>query len=179
MFKYLLNLLFALLFAAFFTACGRIPDTSENRAETLATLLQTIDKNIPFEEALSLSREIFQQTDQLRKQFNPVSEPHVNNFLVNIGLKEKGLCYEWSDPLYIYFRRKSYRYFSFHLLVANRGKYFQEHNVLAVTSKKDDIPNAVIIDPWREPGTVYFSKVKDDKKYVWEHRFKRGCQKGR
>jgi len=179
MFKYLLKLLYALLFSAFFAACGTAPETLQNRAESLVPLLQTLDKDIPYEEALSLSREIFQETDKLRVQFNPISEPHVNNFLVNIGLKEKGLCYEWSDPLYLYFRRKPYKYFSFHLLVANRGKYFQEHNVLAVTSKKDEILNGVIIDPWRESGKVYFSKVKDDKKYVWEHRFKRGCQNGR
>ena len=169
--------LLSLLLATFFVSCSTVPDTSQNRVENLATLLQTIDKEIPFEKALSLSKEIFQQTDQLRDEFNPISEPHVNNFLVNIGLKEKGLCYEWSDPLYIYFRRKPYRYFSFHLIVANRGKYFREHNVLAVTSKKDDIPNGVIIDPWREPGKLYISKVKDDIKYVWAHRFKRGCMR--
>lgn len=168
-----------LLLATFFVACSTAPETSQNRAESLVSLLQTLNKDIPYAEALSLSREIFQQTDQLRVQFDPISEPHVNNFLVNIGLKEKGLCYEWSDPLYIYFRRKPYKYFSFHLLVANRGKYFQEHNVLVVTSKKDEISEGVIIDPWRKPGKVYFSKVKDDTKYVWERRFKRGCQNGR
>ena len=175
MFKYLLK--FLVLF--FPVACTSTPEVPQNRVTELAQLLQTLDNNIPFESAQSLSVEIFQQTDQLRAEFDPVSEPHVNNFLVNIGVKEKGLCYEWSDPLYLYFKRKSYRYFSFHLLVANKGKYFQEHNVLAISSKKGKVEESVIIDPWREPGQVYYLKVKDDKKYVWEHRFERGCQKGR
>ena len=175
MFKFLLKslVLFSLV------ACTGTPEVSQNRVTELAQLLQTLDNNIPFEEAKSLSREIFQETDQMRAQFNPVSEPHINNFLVNIGLKEKGLCYEWSDPLYLYFKRKPYPYFSFHLLVSNRGKYFQEHNVLAVSAKRGKVEESVIIDPWREPGKVYYSKAKDDKKYVWERRFQRGCQNGR
>ncbi len=175
MYKFLLKAL--VLF--FLVACTNTPEVSQHRVTELAQLLQTLDSDIPFESATSLSREIFQQTDELRTEFNPVSEPHINNFLVNIGLKEKGLCYEWSDPLYLYFRRQPYQYFSFHLLVSNRGKYFQEHNVLAVSAKKGKVEESVIIDPWREPGQVYCSKAKDDTKYVWKHRFERGCQNGR
>ena len=169
MFKFLLKLL--VLFSL--VACTGTPKVSQNRVTELAQLLQTLDSNISFEAARSLSGEIFQQTDQLRVQFNPVSEPHINNFLVNIGLKEKGLCYEWSDPLYLYFKRKTYPYFSFHLLVSNRGKYFQEHNVLAVSAKEGNVEESVIIDPWREPRTLYFLKVKDDREYAWKHRIER------
>ncbi len=130
-------------------------------------------------EAESLSREIFKETAKLRKKFKPVSEPHFNNFLINVGVKDKGLCYQWSDALYIHFSDKNYHDFEFHLLVANKGEYFYEHNVLVVVAKGEKVMDGVIVDPWREPGKLYFAKVSEDKKYEWKHREKRGCQNGK
>ena len=138
-----------------------------------------MNNSIPPTEAELLSREIFKETAKLTKKFKPVSEPHFNNFLINVGVKDKGLCYQWSDALYIHFLGKNYHDFEFHLLVANKGKYFYEHNVLVVVAKGEKVMDGVIIDPWREPVKLYFSKVSEDKKYKWKHREKRGCQNGK
>jgi len=175
MYKYLLSVLFSFLF----TACLHNPYTPQNGIQELAALLQTLDSRIPSSEAQALSQEVFLETRKLAQKFNPVSEPHVNNFLINAGLKEQGLCYEWSDALYLHFKQLSYPDFEFHLLVANQGEYFFEHNVMAVMAKDSEVMDGVIIDPWRKPGEVYFSKVKEDTRYTWKHRAKRGCQNGR
>jgi len=175
MYKYLLSL-FSLFF---FTACVHVPYTAQNGIEELAEMLQTLDSRIPPGEAYLLSQDIFSEIRKLTQKFKPVSEPHFNNFLINTGLKEQGLCYEWSDALYLHFKQSGYSGFEFHLLVANQGEYFFEHNVLVVTAKDSDVMEGVIIDPWRKPGEVYFSKVKDDTRYTWRHRAERGCQNGR
>ena len=175
MYKYLLSLLFFL----FFTACVHDPYTHQSEIEELAVLLQTLDRGIPSSEAHALSQEIFLETRKLTQKFKPVSEPHVNNFLINVGLKEHGLCYEWSDALYLHFKQLEYPDFEFHLLVADQGEYFFEHNVMAVTTKGGNVMDGVIIDPWRKPGEVYFAKIKEDTAYRWNHRAKRGCQNGR
>jgi hypothetical protein len=124
-----------------------------------------------------LSYEIFQETEKLRKKFNPISQPLFNNFLINAGVKEKGLCYQWSDALYLHFSKKQYQNFEFHLLVANKGEYFYEHNTLVVIVKGGKVLEGIVIDPWRNSGKLYFSKVSEDKKYEWEHREKRGCSR--
>jgi len=179
MFKYLHNFLL-LPVAIFFLGCtSTAPDMSPNREEELSKLLRSLNSAIPFIEAETLAHEIFKKTDKLRKKFKPVSEPHFNNFLINVGVKERGLCYQWSDALYIHFLNKNYQHFEFHLLVANKGKYFYEHNVFVIVSKSKNVMEGVIIDPWREPGKLYFSKVNEDKKYEWRHREKRCCQKGK
>ena len=177
MFKYLLS---PLLLSLFFVACANTsPDISQNRVEELSKLLRSLNNSIPPTKAELLSREIFKETAKLTKKFKPVSEPHFNNFLINVGVKDKGLCYQWSDALYIHFSGKNYHDFEFHLLVANKGEYFYEHNVLVVVAKGEKVMDGVIIDPWREPGKLYFSKVNEDKKYEWRHREKRGCQNGK
>jgi len=172
MYKYLLSILISVLF----TACTPpAPQVKQNSIRELSFLLQSLDQHIPFKEAERLSVDIFQQTEKLRKKFDPVSEPHFNNFLINTGLKEQGLCYEWSDALYTYFRKQHYLDFEFHLLVSNKGEYFFEHNVLVVVARNGKVMEGVIIDPWRAPGSLYYSTVKADVKYRWHHRAKRGC----
>ena len=170
MYKFLLNL--SILF--FFTACTT-PNVESKKplAYTLTSLLQSLDKEIDYKEAEALSTEILRETAKLRKTFDPVAQPHFNNFLINVGVKEKGLCYQWSDALYLHFSKRRYRHFEFHLLVANRGEYFSEHNVLVVSAKGKAVMDGIIIDPWRKPGELYISRVKEDKKYNWEHRIER------
>jgi hypothetical protein len=177
MFRYLPKLLLLLLFL-FFTACTVTPSNiSQSRVEALSKLLKSLDGSISSKEVRSLSSEIFQETGKLRKKFNPTSQAHFNNFLINAGVKEKGLCYDWSDALYLHFSRKQYENFEFHLLVAHEGKYFYEHNTLVVVAKGGKVLEGIVIDPWRNSGKLYFSKVSEDKKYDWRHRSKRGCKR--
>ncbi len=175
MFRYLLS---TLLLSLFFIACTVTPSSvTQNRVESLSILLQSLDSSISFKEAKSLSHEIFQETAKLRKKFNPTSPARFNNFLINAGVKEKGLCYDWSDALYLHFSKKEYASFEFHLLVAHKGKYFYEHNTLVVVAKGGNVLEGIVIDPWRNSGNLYFSKVNEDKKYEWRHRSKRGCMR--
>lgn len=152
------------------------PLTSQTNLRQLSTLLQSLDKNISEVEARHLSKDIFEHTEKLRKEFDMTSPPLLHNFLVNVGVREKGLCYHWSDALYVYLAQKNYPSFEFHLMGSDIGKYFLEHNVLVVVTKGRKVEDGIIIDPWRDSGKVYFSKVSEDTKYKWKHRANRGCK---
>ena len=171
MFRYLPSLLLL-----FFVACTSTSShISQSKVEELAVLLESLDSSISSKEAKSLSNEIFQEVTKLKKKFNLTSQAQFNNFLINAGVKEKGLCYDWSDALYLHFSKKQYASFEFHLLVAHKGKYFYEHNTLVVVAKGGSVLEGIVIDPWRNPDKLYFSKVRKDEKYEWRHRSKRGC----
>ena len=148
---------------------------SQSKTIELSKLLQTLNSNIPRHEALLLSRDIFKETAKLTKEFELTSPPWFHNFLVNIGAREKGLCYHWSDALYIHFLEKSYPYFEFHLVGTSIGEYFFEHNALVVVAKNGNVLEGVLVDPWRDSGNLYFANLKDDTKYKWKHRSSRGC----
>lgn len=139
-------------------------------------MLQSLEQNITKKESQRLSRDIFLKREELAKTFEVTSPPQYHNFLVNIGLREKGLCYHWSDALYSYLSGQDYASFEFHLMGTHIGEYWSEHNVLVVIAKGQRIEEGVIIDAWRNPDALYFSKVEDDKKYVWSHRPARGCE---
>ena len=169
MYKFLLSSSLAFLLLA----CSTTSPSHSQTSNSLSILLQSLARDISQTEADTLAREMYQETEKLREKFDPVSEPHVNNFLINVGLKEQGLCYQWSDALYLHFKKQHYAHFSFHLLVADKGKYFSEHNVMVVVAKGKSVMDGVIVDPWRNPGELYFSKVKEDKQYNWSHRKER------
>ncbi len=173
MFKHFFKLL---LISFLLAGCAVTPPLpSETSTVQLAKLLQSLDKSIPQDEAMHLSQDIFHETQKLTKEFELTSPPLFHNTLVNVGIREKGLCYDWSDALYAYFLQKQYPYFEFHLVGANIGEYFLEHNALVVVAKNGSIKDGILIDPWRDSGKLYFSRVGEDKKYQWKHREERGC----
>ncbi|MDQ7084717.1 MAG: hypothetical protein Q9M36_07205 [Sulfurovum sp.] len=144
----------------------QVATVSESRVLALSVLLGSD----------ALAKDIFAKTSALSQDFKLTSPPQYHNFLVNIGLKEQGLCYHWSDALFSYFSRQDYPDFVFHLMVANQGSYWREHNSLLVVAKGQNIEEGIIIDPWRNAGTLYFVKVQEDKAYTWIHRPNRGCE---
>ena len=175
MFRHLYRLLF---FSFFLVGCVvTAPSVSETKMTQLSKLLQGLDTHIPQEEASQLSQDIFHKTQLLAKEFELTSPPQYHNFLVNVGLRDKGLCYHWSDALYLYLSQKKYASFEFHLMGANIGEYLSEHNILVVVAKCGTVEDGIIIDPWRDSGDLYFAKVSEDTKYKWKHRGNRGCQR--
>jgi len=174
MFKhYFKFLLLAFLMAGCVVTPSSVPQAEVTR---LSFLLQSLGNNITDSEAKQLSQDIFHKTKALTKEFELTSPPVFHNFLVNVGLREKGLCYHWSDALYAYLSQKGYASFEFHLVGANIGEYFYEHNALVVVAKGGEIQQGIIIDPWRDSGKLYFSTVKSDVAYRWKHRPARGCR---
>ena len=165
------------LFISFFLigCVATPPSVSQTKIRELSLFLESLDKTIPQSEAMHLSQDIFHKTQKLTKEFELTSPPIFHNFLVTVGLREKGLCYHWSDALYDCLSQKKYVSFEFHLVGANIGEYFYEHNALVVVAKGGAVEEGIVIDPWRDSGELYFSKVEDDLTYKWKHRAARGC----
>jgi len=163
------------LLAYLLVGCAVTPmQVSQSQKVKLSFLLQTLSASP--KESTTLSGDIFQKTMTLTKEFKLTSPALWHNTLVNLGLREKGLCYHWSDALYVHLVSQKYVGFDFHLVGANIGEYWLEHNALVVVKKGGKVEEGVVIDPWRDSGRLYFSKVKKDKKYSWSHRGERGCQ---
>ena len=166
----------SLFFVFLLSGCSvTTPVVTQKKTEQLSLLLGSLDASIPKHEANRLAVDILRETNRLTQAFELTSPPLFHNFLVNAGLREKGLCYQWSDALYDHLSKRDYPSFSFHLFGANIGEYFTEHNTLVVTKKGEASQEGIVIDPWRNSGELYFSTIKEDTAYHWIHRPQRGC----
>ncbi|HEO97903.1 MAG: hypothetical protein JW682_04855 [Campylobacterales bacterium] len=154
------------------------PSPAPARIHILSQKLQALDANISVEEAEALARDIYLKSYELAEKFDLVSPPQFHNFLVNVGVREKGLCYHFSDALYLHLKSRGYERFDFHLVGANIGEYWSEHNALVVVAKGCSseaciLNNGILIDAWRDSGEVYYAKLCEDKRYHWRHRSER------
>lgn len=153
-----------------FFGCGKSPSLSLQQ-DRLAHKLQTIDISISQQEAKMLADDIFIHWSNLRSEFAPVGFGWLQNTLVNLGIKQKGLCWHWSDSFYVYLAKRHSSYV-FIPAGANIGT-LREHNGLVVTTKNKSFYDGVLIDGWRYSDRLFFVQVTQDRAYKWEPRLER------
>lgn len=135
----------------------------------LSSLIVSTSSKIDENEAKTLAYEAINYSKKLANDYEIVSPALFHNSLINLGLKKKGYCYHYANDLKSYLHSKKFKSFKIIKVVSNKGKYF-EHTSLMITRDDISFKNGIILDAWRNSGKLYFSKVKDDKKYKWEIR---------
>jgi len=108
----------------------------------------------------------------LAERYGLVYPPTFHNFLINTGLKERGLCYEWSEDMITHLKNLKYHSFDLRWGVANKGE-FNEHNSVVVVAKGAPFRTGILIDPWRHSGVLYWAKLDDDPEYKWVENLER------
>ena len=167
---------FSLLFL--FVGCStpslHHPQSIETKVVERLTALHTA---APRQEIDQLAHDIVIRVDELNRVFDRTTSPKWHNFLVIVGVKKQGLCYHYADGLYIYLitYKADYPHFAFHLIGANIGSYWREHNALAIVPKGETIDDGIIVDAWRETGGLFVAPIHQDTRYRWIHRTDRGC----
>ncbi len=168
------NLYLFSLFLLFFVGCVVKTPPLEYRQAKIVTLkneLLHLGSSVNVYEAEDLANSSVNYSYFLAQKYRAIDSPWLQNILVNLGLKKRGLCYEWAEDLLRFLVRKNYRSFAFHTVGANIG-YLNEHNALAVSLKGEGINNSILLDAWRNSGDLYFTKIEKDKKYRWRERFR-------
>lgn len=145
--------------------------TKQNsKFDTLTTALLKLDKKVNQAEAKELALTSLEYSTQLIKEYDLVTPPLYHNFLVNIGMRERGLCWQFAYDMLAHTLAQNFQSFDYYIGGANINDYWEEHNTLVVTCKGCKFSDGVVLDPWRHSGTLYFSKVNDDKEYSWSQR---------
>jgi hypothetical protein len=134
-----------------------------------------MDRTVNKKDAARLAHEAVMYSRLLAARYNVQTSPWVHNFLVNAGLKKRGLCYQWADDLWIHLSAMHLKSIRLLPVGANIGDYWREHNAIAVLPRHHHIPlgRAIVLDAWRHSGNLYFSTVARDEKYKWQIRQER------
>jgi hypothetical protein len=168
-----LFLLFLTIFI--FTACGtkykninlNTKQSYTQNMKKLANDILKLSNNINKEEAHIFSHDAIRYSKVLASRYEVTTPALFHNALINMNLKTRGYCYHYANDLHEYFRKKRFNTFYFIRAVALRGKYF-EHSSLVLTRDDLSFEDSLVLDAWRDTGDLFWSKVKDDKKYDWE-----------
>ena len=150
-------------------AQGELEAQDREKAAQLEMLLEGLGQKVDVREAKLLARDSIRYAYTLSERYDLVWPPLLHNTLVNVGLKDRGLCYQWADDMQAHMLKSGYKSFDFYLGVSHPGSYF-EHNTLVVSAKGAGFSHGVVLDPWRDSGKLFFAKIDEDPKYVWDHR---------
>jgi hypothetical protein len=102
----------------------------------------------------------------LADRYDLVRPPILHNLLVRLKIKERGLCYQWTEDLLQRLQDLQLSSFRLHWGVAYRGSQLREHNTVVITANGQPFENGIVLDPWRDSGELYWVRVDRDS-YPW------------
>ena len=178
-----LNNIIFLLIAVLSTACagghqgGQFAAGGDNpqppayfaKVAALSDDLAALNRHTNLTEAGDLAETAISYSHQLAEEYRVVRPAIFHNLLVRIGLKDRGLCYQWTEDLMNRLDLMQLQSFQLHWGVAYRGSELREHNTVVVTARGQPFEEGIVLDPWRNSGELFWARVKKDH-YPWQER---------
>ena len=147
------------------------PTRQQKQQSKLTTLLIQTQPQINHSEASTLAHEAIVYSQKLASQYQVSTPPLLHNFLVNIRLKDRGLCYQWSDDLYRHLQQFHFKSIRLLPVGAYIGSYWREHNAIVVLpAHSNHLKEGILLDAWRASGKLYFIPITQDPDYHWQIR---------
>ena len=155
-------------FYVYMLGCTHALPSSNTSSEinNLATEIESLSAEVYSYDARQTSEILINTSVDLANEYQMVSPPRYHNFLINIGLRERGLCCHWAEDLFTELRHLEINSIKFDWLVTNLGNPLREHNALVVYAEDKTWHEGIIFDPWRKSGIPFWTKVSNDK-YPW------------
>jgi hypothetical protein len=138
-------------------------DKIKQLEQELIGLSATIDKT----EARILAETAVRESAVLAEEYQLVRPAVSHNLLVVFGVKDRGLCYHWTEDLMKCLQALDLKSFQLHWGVAYRGSELREHNCVVVTANGQSFFKGIVLDPWRNSGNLYWARVTKDS-YPWK-----------
>ena len=133
--------------------------------DALAGRLTALSRSVAPVEAQRLARAAHSESADLALRYRPVGPPQLHNFLVNAGVKERGLCHHWARDLGERLAQLKLRTLTLRWGIARAGT-LREHNAVVVTARGQPFSEGIVLDAWRHSGRLFSGPVAADK-YPW------------
>jgi len=118
------------------------------------------------DETLRLAQTILTTTDTLARQYRVQPPALWHNFLVNVGMRDRGLCCHWTQDLLREIEDLQLQKYHAVWAVSRHGTW-REHSSVVITANGQEFKNGLVLDAWRNAGQLYWIHVVDDS-YVWQ-----------
>ena len=145
--------------------CATAPSKSQE-PEALAERLRGLSPTVRPDEATLVAETVFSYPRQLAREYHAIRPAVVNNVLINLGIHQRGLCYQWADDLTVKLMTLHLRTLELHRGVAHLDTK-HEHSCVVVTGPGQSFTNGIALDAWRYSGRLHWSPVPADS-FPWK-----------
>lgn len=136
------------------------------QVHALEAQLRNLDSSVREDEAHRLAACAIENTGELAKEYRVVRPALFHNFLVNVRLKKRGLCYHWAEDLLARFQTLQLATLEPRWGIARAGTA-REHNAVVITARGQPFEQGIVFDAWRNSGRLVWAPVAGDR-YPWE-----------
>ena len=147
---------------------GRRLDHAPTRARirALTDEILALSPTIDPAEAADCAELAVRYTSLLAEYHNLTTVAEFNSLMVNLGIKDRGQCFQLADDLNAELEEQHYRTILRTRAICHWDEPFKEHNCIVLTAPGQPFEEGLVIDPWRNPGTLRWARVKNDV-YPW------------
>ena len=146
------------------TSYGVVPGDAAG-IQLLGEELAALDPSVSAPEARRVASGAHEEARQLARDYRVARPALFHNFLVNTGLKQRGLCYHWAEDLLARLQAMNLVSLEVRWAIARAGTA-REHNALVVTARAQPFERGVVLDAWRHSGRLHWGRVAADR-YPW------------
>jgi hypothetical protein len=147
---------------------GRRIDRSPEaaRIDALTQEIRALSPKINPDEAARCAARAVRYTALLAEAHSLTPNGEYNSLMVNLGIKRRGQCFQLADDLNAELQEQNYRSLIRTRAVCYWHEPFREHNSIVLTAPGQPFEEGLVLDPWRNPGVLRWSRVKLDA-YPW------------
>jgi len=151
-------------------ACGSYGPTevAPDEVARLEAGLLALGSDVDPEEAARAARIAFAYTAVLAKEYGITDTPLVHNMKVNMGLRPRGLCWHWAEDLENRLLAENFQTLDVQRAIANsESDWLIDHSTALLTPRGGALNDAMVLDPWRFGGRLFWGTVLEDTRYEW------------
>ena len=152
---------------AFYTASA--PRSASDIAELTQAFIN-LGPEVDPNEAARAARAGYTYVDQLKIEYQITGSALAHNTKVNMGIAPRGLCWHWAHDLDARLMRERFRTLQIHRAIANHNNLRLEHSTTMLGRRGDPMYRAIVLDPWRLAGTLFWEIAANDTRYDWTDR---------
>jgi hypothetical protein len=162
--KVIRSLIFVLVFVTVADAAwARDEKSIKDLREALVALAPDVDPG----EAEQLSVIAHTTSRRLAREYRVVGPPVFHNFLIRIGIRKRGLCFDWARDIGACLKGLKLKTLALHWGAAYAGTLL-ENNCVVVTARHQSFRDGIVIDGWRHGGRLCWRPVRKDWQNVWK-----------
>jgi len=134
---------------------------------TLRARLVALSPSVNPEEARRVTSIAYTTGLELARKWEMGSSPTMHSFLINIGAKKGGYCYQFATELLLRLDAQKLKTLELHWAESDAGTD-TEHNVIAVTARGQPFAQGILLDNWRRSGHLLWGPLNGDPDHTWQ-----------
>ncbi|MDH3220092.1 MAG: hypothetical protein OEO19_11230 [Gammaproteobacteria bacterium] len=145
------------------------PIVETRRIEELNLAILSLRADVDSGEARRAATIAIRYSQQLAREYEITDSAIVHNLKVNLGLRPRGLCVDWTADLLARLAQERFRSLDLHWAIANYESAFRlEHSTVVISARGEAMQRGLVLDPWRHSGWLYWAPASNDPGYPWK-----------